>query len=116
MNRHLRHEEENFIKSAIQFFMENGPELIQVADYSSSYPNNPEKAKVIWDVQESGNKLIETLNEHAGDYREMLENFILYHVDDLWDHLNMVSELTFAAHEMQQKVMHIQKEIEEQSK
>jgi len=93
MKRFLTFEETNAIKAGLELLIKKiGEDKIEVANYSGSWPNDPEKAKRYMtrgDLQ----KLIDFFDECFEDYDELLKNFVLSQPDDFWDHLEMVKVL-----------------------
>lgn len=76
MNRHLTFHEINALKAAIDFYIQNGPEKTQVADYSGSYPNGPEDKQFPKFDKRDFNNLKQTLeNDWPETYKEYIHNF-----------------------------------------
>ena len=96
LKRHLTFEEQNAISAALDFYIKNGPQSTITANYSSSYPNEPERAIVRWD-----RSMFEILKESWEEdfevtYEQMIEELLLTQMDDIYDHLNMIKALSEA--------------------
>ncbi len=109
MERLLTFEEQNYLKAALEFYRKFGPGETLVADYSGSYPNNPEKAIVygrkswvpeIISVFDNGPEYDEDIqgpilgrHKPAADYYVMLKAYLDEQHGDMWDTLALIQAL-----------------------
>lgn len=100
MKRPLNYEETSYVVEALRFYQEFGPSETLVANYSGSYPNNPDKAAIFMG-KEAIPELISVLEGHNTDdegnveeqYIQYLEAFINPHRGDYEDALSLIKAL-----------------------
>lgn len=120
MNRPLTHEESVALYNLIEMFLKatppHHPIKMLVANYSGSYPNNPEKAMVFFeerDFKKLANALCNTPSDKDGNplpgvldysYYGLIQRFILSQPDDKEDYLSMKEALEEALEHVNQKI------------
>ena len=106
MKRFLTFEEQNFNKAALEFYKKFGPEQTLTANYSGSYPNEPEKAirygskEMVDDIigvfedAPRGPEQPVSSDQPEEDYYAMLEAYMGEQYDDIFDTLALISALS----------------------
>lgn len=106
MKRLLEYKERSFILEALNFYEKYGPSETVVANYHSSYPDNPEKAIVKWDKTAiPAIKELFDINQGPSTYEDMIRVYLLTEMVDLDDVLHMIRALQKIQVELTEKII-----------